>query len=109
MQLEFEEVKKTIADSVQLIHFDPKKPAEIKTDTSIKVLGAALFQGGRPVKFLNKSLTQTEAEYSNIGREILPVPFACEKLHTYMFGCTINCDHKPLKIILKKSISLAPA
>ena len=36
MQLEFEEVKKVIASSVQLTHFDPNKPAEIETDASLK-------------------------------------------------------------------------
>ena len=45
MQLEFEEVKKAIANSVQLTHFDPNKPAEIETDASLKGLGAVLIQG----------------------------------------------------------------
>ena len=48
MQLEFE-VKKAIASSVHLTHFDPNKPAEIETDASPKGLGAVLIQGGRPI------------------------------------------------------------
>ena len=72
MQLEFEEVKIAIASSVQLIHSDTNKPVEFETDASLKGLGAVLIQGGRPVKFLSKLLTQIEAEYSNIERA-----FAC--------------------------------
>ena len=110
MQLEFEDVKEAIADSVELTHFDPNKPAEIETDASLKGLGAVLIQAGRPVKFLSKSLTGTEAEYSNIERELLAVLFACEKLHTYVFGRAMNIrtDHKPLESIFAKPISLAP-
>lgn len=111
MQLEFEHIKQAIADEVQLTHFDPNKPTVIETDGSLKGLGAVLIQDHKPVKFLSKSLTPAEAEYSNIERELLAVLFACEKLHSYVFGCTvtIHTDHKPLESIFQKPISLAPA
>jgi len=110
MQQEFETIKQVIANAVSLTHFDPNKPAVIETDASLKGLGAVLIQDGRPVRFLSKSLTQTEMEYSNIERELLAVLFACEKLHVYVFGRTIyvNTDHKPLESIFQKPISLAP-
>ena len=43
-------------------------------------------------------------------REIIAIVFACERLHTYTFGqkVTIHADHKPLRSISKKPISLAP-
>ena len=111
MQQEFNTVTKAIADAVQLIHFDPNKPVTIETDASLKGLGAVLIQNGKPVKFLSKSLTPAESDYSNIERELLAVLFACEKLHVYIFGrpVTINTDHKPLQAIFQKPISLAPA
>jgi len=61
---------------VSLTHFDPNKPAVIETDASLKGLGPELIQDGRPVRFLSKSLSQTEIEYSNIERELLAVLFA---------------------------------
>jgi transposase InsO family protein len=110
MQKEFENIKQVIANSVQLTHFNPNKPAIIETDASQKGLGSVLIQEGSPVKFLSKSLTTAEADYSNIERELLAVVFACEKLHTYVFGrsVTVHTDHKPLESIFQKPISLAP-
>ena len=68
------------------------------------------MQDEKPVKFISKSLTSTESDYSNIERELHAVLFACEKLHNYVFGrlITIRTDHKPLEAIFKKPISLAP-
>ena len=111
MQVEFDSIKQSIANATQLVHYDPNKTAVIETDASLKGLGAVLLQENRPVRFLSKSLTPTEAEYSNIERELLAVLFACEKLHVYTFGrqIIINTDHKPLEPIFQKPISLAPA
>lgn len=110
MQTEFESVKTGISQAMKLTHFDPAKQVVIETDASLKGLGAVLLQNGRPVKFLSKSLTPTESEYSNIERELLAVLFACEKLHVYVFGRRVNIhtDHKPLESIFRKPISLAP-
>ena len=111
MQKELENVKSAIANTTQLTHFNPNGDAIIETDASLKGLGAVLIQNGRPVRFLSKSLTSTEADYSNIERELLAVLFACEKLHTYAYGrkTVIHTDHKPLESIFAKPISLAPA
>lgn len=110
MQVEFEAVKTAIANTVALSHFNPSKPAIIETDASLKGLGAVLIQEGKPIRFLSKSLTQTEADYSNIERELLAILFACERLHQYTFGrmVTIHTDHKPLESVFKKPISLSP-
>ena len=101
MQIELDSIKQSIATATQLVHYDPSKPAVIETDASIKGLGAVLLQDGRPVRFLSKSLTATEAGYSNIERELLAVLFACVKLHVYTFGrkVDLNTDHNPLESI----------
>jgi transposase InsO family protein len=111
MQKDFDSIKHDVATATNLVHYDPNKPAIIETDASLKGLGAVLIQGGKPVRFLSKSLTQAEANYANIERELLAVLFACEKLHNYTFGrlITVNTDHKPLEAIFQKPISLAPA
>ena len=110
MQEEFERAQQAIADATQLTHFDPKMPVVIETDASLKGLGAVLKQNGRPIRFLSKSLTPAESNYSNIERELLAVLFACEKLHNHIFGreVTVKTDHKPLESIFQKPVSLAP-
>ena len=45
--------------------------------------------------FLSKSLTKTEADYSNIEREMLAILFACERLYLYIFGREASADWKP--------------
>ena len=113
MEQEFKSIKEAIANcnATQLTHFDPNKQMVIETDTSLKGLGAVLIQEGKPVKFLSKSLTKMESDYSNIERELLAVLFSCEKLHIYLYGRLVNMhtDHQPLETICKKPISLAPA
>lgn len=111
MDVEFNSIKESIIKATQLVHYDLNKPVVIETDASLKGLGAVLLQDGQPVRFLSKSLTPAETEYSGIERELLAVLFACEKLHVYTFGreVSINTDHKPLEAIFKKAISLASA
>ena len=111
MQKELDTIKEDIASAVQLVHYDPNKPAVIETDASLKGLGAVLIQDNKPVRFLSKALTSSEMNYSNIERELLAILFACEKLHIYTFGrkVTVHTDHKPLQSIFQKPISLAPA
>lgn len=69
------------------------------------------MQDGTPVRFLSKALTSAEASYSKIERELLPILFAWEKLHTYTFGrkIIVHTDNKPLQCILPKPIRLAPS
>ena len=109
MEREFVSIKEAIASAVRLVHFDPSQPSVIETDASLKGLGAVLLQNGKPVKFISKSLTKAESDYSNIERELLAVLYACEKLHIYIYGqtVTIHTDHQPLETIFRKPISLA--
>ena len=110
MQKELNTIKNDIASTVELIHYDPNKPAIIETDASLKGIGAVLIQDGKPVRFLSKAPTPAEANYTNIERELLAILFACEKLHRYTFArkITVHTDHKPLQAIFQKPVSLAP-
>ena len=45
---------------VTLHHYDVKCPVEIHVDASLRGLGAALIQDGKPVAFALKALTPTE-------------------------------------------------
>ena len=57
MQKELNIIKEDIANSVKIIHYDPKKPAVIETAKSMKGLDAVLILDGKPVRFLSKVLT----------------------------------------------------
>eukprot|EP00057_Strongylocentrotus_purpuratus_P007993 XP_011662467.1 PREDICTED: uncharacterized protein K02A2.6-like [Strongylocentrotus purpuratus] len=106
----FETIKDMICKETTLAYFDPKKPVVLEVDASMKGVGAALTQEGRPIAFASKSLTDTEQRYANIEREMLAVVYACEKFHTFVFGrsFTILSDHKPLEMITLKNLGAAP-
>ena len=95
MQKEFEDIKLAISNSVNLTHFDPNKSATVETDGSLKSIGAALIQENKPVKFLSKSLTQSESGYSNIERKLLAILFVCllatPRLHIWTHS---DCPHR---------------
>ena len=52
----------------------------------------------RSVAYGNKALTPTQSKYSQTEREALPVLFACQKYHYYLYGMhfDIVTDYKPL-------------
>ena len=82
----------------------------IQTYVSEFGLGAALLQGGWPIAFASKTLTNIESYYMNIERVCLSVFFGLEKFHTYIYGrhVLIENDHKPLEMIQHKPIHAAP-
>ena len=109
-QRAFEKVKDLICAETILTYFDPSKKTTIQVDASMKGLGAALTQDGKPVAFASKSLSPAEQRYANIERELLAVVFGCERFHTYIYGdhFTVESDHKPLEMIQRKSLKAAP-
>ena len=94
---------------VTLAYYDRTKPAMIQTDASEFGLGASLLQGGWPIAFASKTLTDIESCYANIERECLSVCFGLEKFHTYIYGrhVLIENDHKPLEMIQHKPIHVS--
>ena len=86
---------------VTLAYYDRTKPAMIQTGASEFGLGAALLQGGQPISFASKTLTDVESHYTNIERECLSVCFGLEKFHTYIYGrhVLIENDHKLLEMM----------
>ena len=95
---------------VTLAYYDRTKPVVIQTDASQFRLGAALLQGGRPIAFASKTLTDVVSRYANFARECLSVCFGLEKFHTYIYGrhVLVENDHKPLEMIQHKPIHAAP-
>ena len=51
----------------------------LQVDALTRGLGATLVRNGRPIAFASKALTPAETTYANIERELLVVPYGCEK------------------------------
>ena len=56
-----------------MCYYDPKLPLSLETDTSQSGLGAVLLQGGRPISFMSRALTETQSRYNNIECEVLGI------------------------------------
>jgi hypothetical protein len=56
----------------------------------------------KPVSFISRSITTTEARYAQIEKEALAVTWAYERSSNYIIGktITIETDHKPLVPLL---------
>ena len=106
----FVTIKSLICNSTTLAYFDTGKDGVLQVDSSQKGLGAVLMQDSQPIAFASKSLTDTEARYANIERELLAVVYACERFHTYLYGkpFVVHSDHKPLEMIQLKNLHAAP-
>ena len=106
----FEEIKELVVQSVTLAYYDRKKPVVIQTDYSTKGLGVALVQDGKPIHFGSKTLSTTEANYAPIKGEMLAIVYGVRKLSHYVYGrrFIIEADHKPLRHLQHKNISMAP-
>ena len=104
-------IKQLISKETTLQYYNRHKPVVLQVDASMKGVGAALMQEGRPVAFASKALTSAETRYANIERELLAVVYGCEKFHTYLYGRSfiIESDHRPLEQIDRKNLTKAPA
>ena len=56
-----------------------------------------------PIAYASRALTETEAHYAQMEKEMLAIVFAVEKFNDYTFGnkTIVFSDHKPLESILK--------
>ena len=109
-QKAFEEIKALIATAPLLKYFDPAETVEVQVDASSHGLGACLMQGGQPIQFASRALTETEKRYSQIEKELLSIVYGLTRFHIYTYGrkVTVYNDHKPLATILKKPVEDNP-
>ena len=56
-------------------------------------------------------MTETQARYAQIEKELLALVFTWQQFHQYIYGKTIevHSDHKPLENILRRPLATAPA
>ena len=55
---------------------------EVQVDASSSGLGACLMQGGQPIQYPSRALTNTEKRYSQIEEEMLSIVFGLTRFHT---------------------------
>lgn len=106
----FENLKTEISQNSTLTYFNTTEMVTLQTDASLKGLGAALMQNGKPIAYASKSLSDTEKRYACIERELLAIVFGVQRFHTYLYGrqFKVLTDHKPLVMILQKTLTSAP-
>ena len=106
----FNDAKKLVTTAPVLVFYDSKKPLTLENDASEFGIGSALFQGGKPVAFASRSMSDVERRYAQIEKEMLAIQFGLTKFHQYTFGRDVNVitDHKPLVAITKKPLNKAP-
>jgi hypothetical protein len=109
-QLSFEKLKQAVTADSTLQYFDTSQTPVLQADASLKGLGAAVLQNGKPVTYASKSLSDVETRYACIERELLAIVFGVQRFHTYLYGRTFKVltDHKPLVMILQKPLTRAP-
>ena len=109
----FQKIKSQLQKALlrPLRYYDWTTPVTLQCDASLKGLGACIIQDGQPIAFASKSLMDTKTRYANIKRELLAIVYGCEKFHTYLYRRTfvVETDHKPLKMISLKNLTVAPA
>ena len=106
----FNKIKETLSATPVFAHYDVTKPVVITCDVSKSGLGAALLQDNKPVTYASRSLSDAETRSVQIEKELLAVVFLFQKFHQYVSGkeALVESDHKPLKMIVKKSLTAAP-
>ena len=59
----------------------------------------------KPIRFVSRTLTETEKKYSQIEKEALACVFGVKKLNAYLLGqdFTLQTDHKPLMTLFNES------
>ena len=106
----FNKLKQMITEAPVLKYYNPDEELTVQCDASEGGLGASLMQGGQPVAFASRSLTDPETRYAQIEKEMLAVVYALQKFDQYVYGHPVNVesDHKPLESIAKKPLRNAP-
>ena len=109
----FVKSKKQLQDSPLLVHYDLKKSLRLACDASPYGVGAFIshvMKNGEEKPFASRTLTASERNYSQIGKEALSIVFGVKRFHSYLYGrrFTLLTDHQPLVTILGPKTGVPP-
>ena len=76
-----EKMKILVSEASVLCFHDRAREITVQCDASQTGLGAALLQGGQPLVFASRALTDTETRYIQIEKEMLAVVWSLEKFN----------------------------
>ena len=110
-QTAFDALKAAVTNTPVLRYYNLEEEVTLQCDASQSGLGAALMQNGQPVAYASRALTSAETRYAQIEKELLAVLFACQRFDAYVYGranVNVESDHKPLEIIMRKTLDAAP-
>uniref|UniRef100_A0A8C7IGR1 ribonuclease H n=1 Tax=Oncorhynchus kisutch TaxID=8019 RepID=A0A8C7IGR1_ONCKI len=82
----FNKIRDTIAQTPVLKYYNPTEQLVLQCDASESGLGAALMQGGQPIAYASRALTETDKGYAQIKKE--QVVFGMERFHQFTYGRT---------------------
>ena len=109
--MSFKQLQEAITSTPVLRYYNVAQEVTIQCDASQAGLGAALVQGGQPVVYASRALTDTETRYAQIEKELLAIVFACNKFEVFIYGrdlVYVESDHQPLESIMQKPLNDAP-
>lgn len=113
-QQSFENIKKCLASSTVLTHFNPQLQVNLTVDASEVGLGAIISNTSdnkqeKPIAFASRLLSSAESKYSQIEKEAAAIIFGIQKIFQYLYGrkfCLFT-DHKPLLTIFSPKKGMA--
>lgn len=104
----FQKVKEMRSSDCCIALYDPSFPTVVSADASSYGIGTVLLQSQpcgarRAVAFASRSLTPTEARYSQTEKETLAITWAITRFDQYLRGLffTVESDHQPLVALLR--------
>ena len=72
------------------MYYNPERELTIQCNASKNGLGAVLMQGGQPIAYASRAMTDTETRYAQIEKEMLASVCSLEIFHQYTFGRHTN-------------------
>lgn len=102
----FNETKQMVANYISLALFDSTLPTIVTCDSSSYGIAASMSQmhgsTERIVACISRTLSPAERKYSVGEKEALACVWACERLHTYLWGrkFILRTDHRSLTTLL---------
>ena len=97
-QIAFDDIKSIIAKETLLAYPDYSQGFDIHTDASKLQLGAVISQGGRPIAFFSRKLSEAQRKYTVTELELLSIVECLKEFRGMLWGQRIKVftDHKNL-------------